>query len=59
MNTVWVLIALVHSGHFIASVVPTLEFTTLERCQAAVQAFQAEADNHRGYVKMRCVRIEK
>lgn len=59
MNTVWVLIALVHSGHFTVSVVPTLEFTTLERCQAAVQAFQAETNNRRGYAEMRCVRIEK
>ena len=27
MNTVWVLVSLVYSGHFVNTIVPTMEFT--------------------------------
>jgi len=59
MNTVYILIALVYSGHLTHSIVPTLEFKTLEKCEAAISAFEREADNQKGSARMRCVRIEK
>jgi hypothetical protein len=59
MNTVWVLIALVYSGHLTYSIVPTLEFTTREKCEAAIQAFDIDAKGKNGSAYMRCVRIEK
>ena len=59
MNTVYILIAMVYSGHFTHSIVPTLEFKTLEKCEAAVSAFEKESDNKSGSARMRCVRIEK
>lgn len=59
MNTVFVLIALVNSGHFVHSVVPTMEFNTLEKCQAAIVAFKADSEAKDGRAVMRCVRIEK
>lgn len=60
MNTVWVLIALINNGHLGNSIVPSLEFTSQAKCEAAIQAFYYEAkDNNFERVKMRCVRIEK
>lgn len=59
MTTVYILIALVYSGHFTNSIVPTLEFKTLEKCEAAITAFEKESDNRSGSARMRCVRIEK
>ena len=60
MNTVvWVLISLVNSGHLVHSVVPTMEFNTREKCEAAVTVFVNETDNQTGRARMRCVRIEK
>lgn len=59
MNTVWVLIALVSNGHFTSTVVPTLEFSSRERCVAAIQSFEDEIKGKTGYLNMRCVRIEK
>lgn len=60
MNTVvWVLVSLVNSGHFIHSIVPTLEFKTQEKCQAAIVAFVKDSENQEGRAKLRCVRIEK
>jgi len=59
MNTVYILIALVYSGPFSSSVVPTMEFNTREKCEAAITAFVKEADNRAGLARMRCVRIEK
>ena len=59
MNTVWVLIVLASNGHFLRNVIPTLEFTSQERCIAAIRAFEDEAKKDTGYVNMRCVRIEK
>ena len=59
MNTVWVLIALVYSGHFTHSIVPTMEFGTQQKCEAAIVAFEQEAQGKSGSVRMRCVRIEK
>lgn len=60
MNTVWILIALINNGHFGHSIVPTLEFTTQAKCEAAIQAFYYEAkDNSLERARMRCVRIEK
>ncbi len=59
MSTVWVLVALVNSGHGWHSVVPTMEFGTQQRCEAAIAAFQYDAQDKLGTAKMRCVRIEK
>jgi len=59
MNTVWVLVSLVYSGHFVNSIVPTMEFKTQEKCEAAIAAFEYDAQGRTGSVKMRCVRIEK
>jgi len=59
MNTVWVLIALVSNGHFVHTVVPTMEFSTQQKCEAAIVAFDQDAQGKTGSVRMRCVRIEK
>ena len=59
MNTVYILIALVYSGHMTNSIVPTMEFNTREKCEAAITAFVKESDNQAGRANMRCVRIEK
>jgi hypothetical protein len=52
MNTVWVLIALVSYGY----VVPAMEFTTQQKCEAAIQVFKQDG---RGQAIMRCVKVEK
>ncbi len=59
MNTVYVLISLVYSGHFVNTIVPTMEFKTLEKCQAAIVAFEQESQGKKGDARMRCVKIEK
>jgi len=59
MNTVWVLIALVSNGHFVHTVVPTMEFTNREKCEAAIVAFEQDAQGKTGNARFRCVRIEK
>ena len=62
MNTaiVWVLVSLVNSGHFAHSVVPTLEFSSEEKCNAAVVKFKNEAEKRRfGTFSGYCVGIEK
>jgi hypothetical protein len=59
MSTVWVLVALVNSGHGWHSVVPTMEFGTQQRCEAAIVVFENETQSKLGTAKMRCVRIEK
>jgi len=58
-TVVWVLVAIVYSGHIMNSHVPTMEFTTLEKCQAAIVAFKQDADGRTGSVNMRCVKVEK
>jgi hypothetical protein len=59
MNTVWVLIAIAFNGHLNNAVIPTMEFGTREKCEAAIVVFQSDAEGKSGTVKMRCVRIEK
>jgi len=59
MNTVWVLVSLVFSGHFVNSIVPTMEFTTREKCEEAIVAFTSDAKGKTGSASFRCVRIEK
>lgn len=59
MNTVWVLIAMVYSGHLTHSIVPTMEFTTQQKCEAAIVAFEQDSQGKQGSARMRCVRIEK
>ena len=59
MNVVYVLIAIVYNGHFGNYVVPTIEFSTREKCEAAIVTFKAESQNKRGDPLLRCVRIEK
>lgn len=59
MNTVWVLIALVSNGHFVNTVVPTMEFATQQKCEAAIAVFEQESQGKTGSTRMRCVKIEK
>ncbi len=59
MNTVYVLIAILFNGHLSNGVIPTLEFSSLERCKAAILAFESESNDRSGTVRMRCVKIEK
>lgn len=59
MNTVWVLISVIYSGHFVNTIVPTVEFTTQQKCEAAIAAFEYDAQGKTGVARMRCVRIEK
>lgn len=59
MNTVWVLVSLVYSGHLVNTVVPTMEFSTQQKCEAAIVAFEYDAQGKTGSARMRCVRIEK
>ena len=60
MNTVvWILVAVVFNGHYNNSIIPTLEFTTQQKCEAAIQAFVIDAKGKNGSAYMRCVRIEK
>jgi hypothetical protein len=59
MNTVYVLVALVYSGHLVNTIVPTMEFSTQQKCEAAIAAFEHDAQGKTGSTRMRCVRIEK
>jgi len=60
MNTiVFVLIVLNSNGHFTNTAIPTMEFNTLEKCEQAIRAFETDAKGKKGYIDMRCVRIEK
>lgn len=59
MNIVYILIAIVYNGHSDNSIVPTMEFSTREKCEAAIVAFKEETDDKRGHARFRCVRIEK
>ena len=60
MNTiVFVLIVLNSNGHFNNTVIPTMEFNTLDKCEQAIRVFEADTKDRKGYVNMRCVRIEK
>lgn len=59
MNTVWVLVAIVFNGHVTNSIIPTMEFTTPQKCEAAIQAFDIDAKGKSSSAYMRCVRIEK
>ena len=59
MNTVWVLIAIVYNGHFGNYVVPTIEFSSEQKCKAAIVEFVNETANKSGSANMRCVKIEK
>lgn len=57
--TVWILVALIYNGHLSNEVVPTLEFSTQEKCLTAIKAFEADSIDKKGTARMRCVRIEK
>ena len=60
MNTVvWGLVALTNSGHVVHSIVPTLEFTTQQKCHTAIVAFETDAADKAGTARLRCVGIEK
>lgn len=57
---VWVLIAIAYSGHFTNSIIPTLEFSSQEKCLAAIREFQNDSSGKIGNANgMRCLRIEK
>jgi hypothetical protein len=58
-NIVFVLIVLANNGHFANTVVPTIEFSTREKCEQAIRVFKNDADGKEGTVRMRCVGIEK
>jgi len=36
-----------------------MEFTNREKCEAAIVAFEQDAQGKKGDARMRCVRIEK
>ena len=60
MNTiVFVLIVLNNNGHFTNTVIPTMEFNTVQKCEQAIRAFEDDLKGKTGYANMRCVRIEK
>ena len=60
MNTVvWILIAISYSGHGTNSIMPTIEFGSQEKCEAAIRVFDADSKGKPGSVHMRCVKIEK
>ena len=60
MNTiVFVLIVLNSNGHFTNTVIPAMEFSTLDKCEQAIRVFEADTKDRKGHVNMRCVRIEK
>lgn len=59
MNMVYVLIVITSNGHFYNPVVPTMEFTTREKCEQAISVFKNESRGKRGDVEMRCVAIDK
>jgi hypothetical protein len=60
MNTVWVLIAVVSNGHFGNYVVPTLEFSSEQKCKVAIVDFIKDTEGKHGNASsMRCVKIEK
>lgn len=57
---VWILLALVSHGHLSWSVVPTLEFSTEEKCIAAGVKMRQFYDGQRvGTFKGNCISIEK
>lgn len=55
--TVYVLVALIYSGHLVYSSVPTIEFTTEQKCKTAIVEFKNHENQSRfsGY----CMKIEK
>ncbi len=60
MIKVWVLVALVNSGHLSFSMVPTLEFSTKEKCDAAITRLQTAASQRTiGSFSGFCQEIEK
>lgn len=60
MIKVWVLVALINSGHLSHSVVPTLEFSTKQACDAAIITFNNAAESRTlGSFKGYCVEITK
>lgn len=60
MIKVWVLVALVNSGHLVHSVIPTLEFNSSNACEAAITKLVSVAGKQRyGSFKGYCVEIEK
>jgi hypothetical protein len=58
-NIVFVLIVIANNGHFANNVIPTMEFSSREKCEHAIQVFDNESKGRRGHVEMRCVAIEK
>lgn len=58
-NIVFVLIVVSSNGHWFNPIVPTLEFSTREKCEQAINTFKNEAKENGGDIRMRCVRIEK
>ena len=60
MNTVaWVIVVITHNGHLGFNMVPTIEFSTLEKCQAAIHTLEESARGRTGSFDGICVRIEK
>ena len=58
-NIVFVLIVLANNGHWANTVIPTLEFSSREKCERAIATFKNESEGRDGTVRMRCVAIEK
>ena len=60
MIKVWILVAFINGGHFTRSLVPTGEFKTQAKCEAAIKAFSKAVEGKRLKIaEMECVEIEK
>jgi len=59
MNIVWVLFAIVAPGNFSHFMIPTMEFDSREKCEAAIKTFREDTKERSGNFIGRCVRIEK
>ena len=59
MKIVWVLVVLANNGHFVNTMIPTLEFTSKQKCDEAIVKFVNESNRGAGTARMKCVEIEK
>ena len=60
MIKVWILATIIYNGHFGYSLVPTLEFNSQAKCEAAVKALSKAVEEKRLTTSnAQCVEIEK
>jgi hypothetical protein len=57
---VWILMAVVYNGHFVWPIVPTIEFSTQQKCeQARIKITEEIQKFPRGKFEGYCLEIEK